>query len=79
MLYLDYARRAGEWIPNEYGGRENLEAISISCRMLNEQAYARNPGVMMIAEESTAWPGVSRPIYRRRSRLRLQVGHGLDA
>jgi 1,4-alpha-glucan branching enzyme len=62
MLYLDYARRAGEWIPNERGGRENLEAVEF-LRMLNEQSYARNAGVMTIAEESTAWAGVSRPTY----------------
>jgi 1,4-alpha-glucan branching enzyme len=62
MLYLDYARGAGEWIPNEQGGRENFEAGAF-LRMLNEQAYARNPGVMTLAEESTSWPAVSRPTY----------------
>jgi 1,4-alpha-glucan branching enzyme len=62
MLYLDYARAAGEWIPNRYGGRENLEAASF-LRMLNEEIYARAPGVMTVAEESTAWPAVSRPTY----------------
>ncbi len=62
MLYLDYARGAGEWIPNEQGGRENFEAVAF-LRMLNEQAYARNPGVMTLAEESTSWPAVSRPTY----------------
>ncbi len=60
MLYLDYARREGEWIPNALGGRENLEAVAF-LRMLNEQAYGRNPGVMTLAEESTSWPAVSRP------------------
>ena len=62
MLYLDYSRREGEWIPNEFGGRENLAAISLLKR-LNEVVYARHPGVLTIAEESTSWPMVSRPTY----------------
>ena len=62
MLYLDYSRRPGEWIPNSFGGRENLEAISL-LRRLNEEVYARFPDVQTMAEESTAWPMVSRPTY----------------
>ncbi len=60
MLYLDYSRKEGEWIPNKDGGRENLEAISFLQRM-NHEAYGQHPGVMTIAEESTAFPGVSKP------------------
>ena len=60
MLYLDYSRKAGEWVPNRYGGREDLEAVSF-LRELNEVVHARHPGVTVSAEESTAWPGVSRP------------------
>jgi len=62
MLYRDYSRAEGEWVPNEYGGRENLEAIDF-LRQLNTTVYARHPDVQMIAEESTAWPGVSRPCH----------------
>lgn len=62
MLYLDYSRREGEWAPNEHGGRENLEAISF-IRDLNEAVYREFPDAQMIAEESTAWPMVSRPTY----------------
>jgi len=60
MLYLDYSRKEGEWIPNQYGGRENLEAISFLQRV-NHEAYGQYPGVVTIAEESTAFPGVSKP------------------
>ncbi|MGZ7039853.1 MAG: 1,4-alpha-glucan branching protein GlgB, partial [Thermoanaerobaculia bacterium] len=62
ILYLDYSRKAGEWIPNEFGGRENVEAISF-LRRLNEDIYKTHPDVQVIAEESTAWPMVSRPTY----------------
>ncbi|MCA9549630.1 MAG: 1,4-alpha-glucan branching protein GlgB [Myxococcales bacterium] len=61
MLYLDYSREAGEWVPNRYGGRENLEAMEF-LRVLNREVYAHFPGVQTIAEESTAWPMVSRPL-----------------
>jgi 1,4-alpha-glucan branching enzyme len=61
MLYRDYSRAEGEWIPNEYGGRENLGAISF-LQTLNETLYDRHPGVQIIAEESTSWPGVTRPV-----------------
>jgi len=63
MLYLDYSRKAGEWIPNEFGGRENLAAVALLKR-LNEVVHARFPGVLMTAEESTAWPAVSHPTYQ---------------
>jgi 1,4-alpha-glucan branching enzyme len=62
MLYLDYSREAGQWVPNQYGGRENLEAISFLQRM-NEVVHTECPGVLTIAEESTAWPQVTRPPY----------------
>ena len=62
MLYLDYSRRAGEWVPNAFGGREDLDAVSF-LRELNEVVHAHEPGVISAAEESTAWGGVSRPTY----------------
>ncbi|GIF36843.1 1,4-alpha-glucan branching enzyme GlgB [Actinoplanes xinjiangensis] len=62
MLYLDYSRKEGEWTPNQYGGRENLDAISFLQEM-NATVYKNHPGVMTIAEESTAWPGVTRPTH----------------
>jgi len=62
MLYLDYSRKEGEWIPNQYGGRENLDAIAF-LRRFNEEVFKRHPDVQTFAEESTAWPMVSRPTY----------------
>jgi 1,4-alpha-glucan branching enzyme len=62
MLYLDYSREDGQWVPNEHGGREHLEAISFLQEM-NATAYKRNPGIVTIAEESTSWPGVSKPTH----------------
>ncbi len=62
MLYLDYSREGGQWVPNHYGGRENLEAIDMLKRV-NQKIYEHYPDAMMVAEESTAWPGVSHPTY----------------
>ncbi len=62
MLYLDYSREEGQWMPNRFGGRENLEAIDF-LRELNTVLFERNPGILSIAEESTSWAGVSRPVY----------------
>jgi 1,4-alpha-glucan branching enzyme len=62
MLYLDYSRKHGEWIPNKYGGRENIEAIEF-IRQLNTLSHGDHPGTITAAEESTAWPGVSRPVH----------------
>jgi len=62
MLYLDYSRREGEWVPNVHGGREDLEAVAF-LKELNEVLFAREPGIVSAAEESTSWPGVSRPTY----------------
>jgi len=62
MLYLDYLRKSGEWVANQYGGREHLEAVDF-LRQLNEAVYAEEPGTLTIAEESTSWPLVSRPTY----------------
>ncbi|GAA0266905.1 1,4-alpha-glucan branching protein GlgB [Cryptosporangium japonicum] len=62
MLYLDYSRKEGEWLPNEYGGRENLDSVKF-LQELNATVYRYHPGTMMVAEESTSWPGVSRPTH----------------
>jgi len=62
MLYLDYGRREGEWVPNRYGGRENIEAVEF-LRLLNQAVYRDHPDVQTMAEESTSWPMVSRPVY----------------
>jgi 1,4-alpha-glucan branching enzyme len=62
MLYLDYSREEGQWVPNQFGGNEDLEAVAF-LKEYNEVAYAQEPGVISAAEESTAWPGVSRPTY----------------
>ena len=62
MLYLDYSRKHGEWLPNQYGGRENVEAIDF-LRQFNQEAYSEHPDIQTFAEESTAWPMVSRPTY----------------
>jgi len=62
MLYLDYSREEGDWLPNEFGGRENLSAITF-LKEFNEQVHLQFPGTLTVAEESTAWPGVSRPTY----------------
>ncbi len=62
MLYLDYSREPGEWIPNQFGGRENLEAVDF-LKQMNKELYGRHPGVLTMAEESTSWPKVSHPVH----------------
>ena len=78
MLYLDYSRQPGDWVPNIYGGNENLEAISTCCAA-SMNWRTRCPGAMTIAEESTAFAGVSRPVYSERPGFHHEVEHGLDA
>ena len=78
MLYLDYSRKDGEWVPNQYGGREHLEAVQL-LQETNATVYKRVPGVVTIAEESTSWPGVTRPTHLGGLGLRAEVEHGLDA
>ncbi len=61
MLYLDYSRKEGQWIPNKFGGNENLEAVEL-LQTVNQHLYQRKPGIITVAEESTSWPGVTRPV-----------------
>ena len=76
MLYLDYSRNEGEWIPNKYGGRENLDAISL-LREMNEAIYNEFPDVQTIAEESTSWPMVSKPVSQE-AWFWYEMDDGLD-
>ncbi len=78
MLYRDYSRADGEWTPNRYGGREHLEAIAL-LQEVNATVYKHHPQVLMVAEESTAWPGVTAPTSVGGPRVRVQVEHGVDA
>ena len=78
MLYLDYSRQAGEWIPNRYGGRENLEAVAL-LRRCNELVGTHYPGVCTIAEESTVLAHGLPPSVCGRTGVSLEMGHGMDA
>ena len=77
MLYLDYSRQPGEWVPNQFGGRENLEAIDF-LRELNTLTHGEHPGSITVAEESTVVARRDPADLSRRPRLHLQVEHGLD-
>ena len=78
MLYLDYGKEDGQWVPNIYGGNKNLEAIEF-FKHINTLILGRNPGSVMIAEESTAWPKVTGTVEDDGLNFQLQVEHGLDA
>lgn len=78
MLYLDYGKNEGEWIPNKYGENKNLEAIEF-FRHINTLILGRNPGTVMIAEESTAWPQVTGEAQYGGLNFYLQMEYGLDA
>ncbi len=77
MIYLDYSRKQGEWLPNKFGGREYLEAIEF-LKQLNLMVHEDFPGALTIAEESTAYPMVSRPVYMGGHGLLHEMEHGLD-
>ena len=78
MLYLDYSRKPGEWLPNRYRRTRESRSDRRGCKELNEVTHGESPGTMIIAEESTAWPQVTRPTYVGRPRFHAEVEHGLD-
>lgn len=78
MLYLDYGRENGQWVPNKYGENKNLEAIEF-FKHLNTVVLGRNKGTVMIAEESTAWPKVTAHPEEGRFRIQLKMEYGMDA